>query len=147
MPGIFIPVLHTCTYTLPLSLKLSHPFLHGQGVAQLCSLLRYTTSLTTLRVDVAAPEGAEAIARDLPANRSLMHITLGGPVPDGLLTTMSEILANNTVRRINGSPGGHKATLILWERLHCAGENSMAPCADAILTLCSHYIQFKTHPT
>ncbi|EFJ50944.1 hypothetical protein VOLCADRAFT_116670 [Volvox carteri f. nagariensis] len=76
-----------------------------EGVAQLCSLLRYTTSLNTLRVDVASVEGAEAIARDLPANRSLMHITLGGPVPDGLLNAMSEILAANTVRRINGSPG------------------------------------------
>lgn len=76
-----------------------------QGVTHLCALLRYTTSLNTLRVDVASAEGAEAIARDLPANRSLMHITLGGPVPDGLLAAMSEILAANTVRRMHASPG------------------------------------------
>lgn len=76
-----------------------------QGVTQLCSLLRYTTSLTTLRVDVASREGAEMIARDLPHNRSLMHITLGGPVPEALLAQMSETLAANTVRQLTGSPG------------------------------------------
>ncbi|GLC43095.1 hypothetical protein PLESTB_000863700 [Pleodorina starrii] len=88
--------------------------LGAEGVAQLCSLLRYTTSLNTLRVDVASAEGAEAIARDLPSNRSLMHITLGGPVPDGLLNAMSEILAANTVRRINGSPAASSPLIHAW---------------------------------
>ncbi|GIL46879.1 hypothetical protein Vafri_3747 [Volvox africanus] len=85
-----------------------------EGINQLCSLLRYTTSLNTLRVDVASAEGAEAISRDLPANRSLMHITLGGPVPEGLLTAMSEILAANTVRRINGSPVASSPLIHAW---------------------------------
>ncbi|GFR43889.1 hypothetical protein Agub_g5018 [Astrephomene gubernaculifera] len=84
--------------------------LSAEGVAHLCTLLRNTTSLNTLRVDVASTEGAEAIARDLPSNRSLMHITLGGPVPDGLLTAMSEILANNTVRRLNSTSGSPQVT-------------------------------------
>ncbi|KAG2498998.1 hypothetical protein HYH03_003184 [Edaphochlamys debaryana] len=88
--------------------------LAAEGVAQLCALLRYTTSLNTLRVDVASPEGAEAITRDLPANRSLMHITLGGPVPDGLLAAMSEILAANTVRRINGTPAANSPHIHAW---------------------------------
>lgn len=74
-------------------------------MAALCSLLRYTTSLATLRCDVATREGAELIARDLPHNTSLMHITLGGPVPDSLLAQMSETLAANTVRQLTGSPG------------------------------------------
>lgn len=46
-----------------------------QGVAQLCQMLRYTATLNTLRVDVANREGAEAIARELPNNRSLMHVS------------------------------------------------------------------------
>lgn len=77
-----------------------------QGVAHLCALLRYTNTLNTLRVDVSSTEGAEAIARDLPNNRSLVHITLGGPVPDGLLAAMSETLAANTVRKLSPPPGG-----------------------------------------
>ncbi|KAG2453565.1 hypothetical protein HYH02_001784 [Chlamydomonas schloesseri] len=88
--------------------------LAAEGVMQLCALLRYTTSLNTLRVDVATAEGAEAIARDLPANRSLMHITLGGPVPDGLLAAMSEILAANTVRRMHASPATSSPHIHAW---------------------------------
>ncbi|KXZ53105.1 hypothetical protein GPECTOR_8g95 [Gonium pectorale] len=85
-----------------------------EGIGNLCQLLRYTTSLTTLRVDVASADGAEAIARDLPSNRSLMHITLGGPVPDGLLAAMSETLAANTVRRMNGSPAARSPHIHAW---------------------------------
>ncbi len=48
-------------------------------------MLRYTATLNTLRVDVSSKEGAEAIARELPNNRSLMHLTIGGPVPEALL--------------------------------------------------------------
>ncbi|KAG2439244.1 hypothetical protein HXX76_004605 [Chlamydomonas incerta] len=88
--------------------------LAAEGVTQLCALLRYTTSLNTLRVDVATAEGAEAIARDLPANRSLMHITLGGPVPDGLLAAMSETLAANTVRRMHASPANSSPHIHAW---------------------------------
>ena len=67
-------------------------------MANLCQMLRYTATLNTLRVDVAAREGAEIVARELPNNRSLMHMTIGGPVPEQLLAKMSEILAVNTMR-------------------------------------------------
>lgn len=76
-------------------------------MAQLCQMLRYTASVSTLRFDVLSREGAEAIARELPNNHSLMHITMGGPVPEGILIQMSEILASNTVRHLSSaSPGG-----------------------------------------
>jgi hypothetical protein len=48
-------------------------------------MLRYTATLNTLRVDVASGECAETVARELPNNRSLMHFTLGGPVPDQVI--------------------------------------------------------------
>jgi hypothetical protein len=34
-----------------------------------------------------------------------MHLTMGGPVPETLLAQMSEILAANTMRKTNTSPG------------------------------------------
>lgn len=68
-------------------------------------MLRYTASLNTLRIDVAGRDGAEAIARELPSNRSLMHLTMGGPVPEPLLAKINEILAANTMRRSHESPG------------------------------------------
>ena len=86
---------------------LTHPhWLAGcQGVKQLCQMLRSSGMLSTLRVDVASREGAEAIARELPGNRSLTHLTLGGPVPEPLLAKMSEILAANTMSRNSDLPG------------------------------------------
>lgn len=84
--------------------------LGAEGVNQLCQMLRYTATLNTLRVDVATREGGEAIARELPNNRSLMHLTIGGPVPESLLSQMSEILATNTMRNQNVSPGELEAT-------------------------------------
>ena len=53
-----------------------------QGVAHLCQMLRYSATLNTLRVDVASRDCAEIVARELPNNRSLMHLTMGGPVPE-----------------------------------------------------------------
>ena len=58
------------------------PFRPPQGVAHLCQMLRYTATLNTLRVDVASRDCAETVARELPNNRSLMHLTIGGPVPE-----------------------------------------------------------------
>ncbi len=49
------PHMHHCMRPPPL-----------QAVAQLCTMLRYTACLNTLRVDVAGRDGAEAIARELP---------------------------------------------------------------------------------
>ena len=68
-------------------------------------MLRYTATLNTLRVDVGSREAAELVAKELPNNRSLMHLTLGGPVPEPLLALMSEILAANTMRAVSVSPG------------------------------------------
>lgn len=83
----------------------------SQGVANLCQMLRYTATLNTLRIDVAAREGAEIVARELPNNRSLMHLTIGGPVPEQLLAKMSECLAANTMRAASMSPG----EVLSWE--------------------------------
>lgn len=99
-----------------------------QGVAHLCQLLRYTAVLNTLRVDVAAREGAEIVARELPNNRSLMHLTLGGPVPEQLLAQMSEILAANTMNAASMSPGRFQSS---WSRgcryLGCQFKSDWAP--------------------
>ncbi len=67
-----------------------------QGVVQLCQMLRYTATLNTLRVDVSSREGAEAIARELPNNRSLMHLTIGGPVPEALLAQVCTLACKHT---------------------------------------------------
>ncbi|GAX84010.1 hypothetical protein CEUSTIGMA_g11435.t1 [Chlamydomonas eustigma] len=85
-----------------------------EGVTQLCQMLRYTATLNTLRVDVASRECAEMVARELPNNRSLMHLTLGGPVPEQLLAMMSEILAANTMRAVSVSPARTSPHIHAW---------------------------------
>jgi len=65
-------------HTLPQLLDLRGVALGAEGVAALCHMLRNTAVLRTLRVDVAGRDGAELIARELPSNRSLLQLTMGG---------------------------------------------------------------------
>jgi hypothetical protein len=87
--------------------------------------MRYTTSINTLLVEVASRDGAEAIARELPNNRSLTHLTLGGPVPQELMAQMNATLAANTMRSVASSPG------------------VPFPTAVALACICIIYIYFK----
>eukprot|EP00955_Chlamydomonas_euryale_P098112 365124-Chlamydomonas_euryale.AAC.1 len=46
--------------------------------------------------------------------RSLMHLTIGGPVPEALLAKMSEILAVNTMRAASVSPARQSPHIHAW---------------------------------
>jgi hypothetical protein len=69
-------------------------------------MMRHTKTLHTLRVDMAAREGAEILANELPNNRSLLHLTVGGPVDPQLLSRMSDTLLANTMRQSSAPPPG-----------------------------------------
>ena len=85
-----------------------------EGTAALCQMLRYSASLSKLRVDVTSRDCAEIVSRELPNNRSLMHLTLGGPVPDHLKASMSQVLAANTMRAVNASPVRSSPHIHAW---------------------------------
>lgn len=81
----------------------------------LATLLATSSSLHTLCMDVANGAQAERIARELlPKSSSLLHLTLGGPVPDAVLSSMSATLAANNKRRAErdafAGGGGSAAT-------------------------------------
>ncbi|KAL6765633.1 hypothetical protein V8C86DRAFT_2455938 [Haematococcus lacustris] len=88
--------------------------LSTEGVSQLCQMLRYTATLQSLFVDVESVEGAEAIARELPNNRSLTHLKIGGPVPEQLTAQMNQTLAANTMRVPGTSPARSSPHIHAW---------------------------------
>ncbi|GFH10230.1 uncharacterized protein HaLaN_05506 [Haematococcus lacustris] len=97
------------------SLPLNSLELEGNlGVSQLCQMLRYTATLQSLFVDVESVEGAEAIARELPNNRSLTHLKIGGPVPEQLTAQMNQTLAANTMRVPGTSPARSSPHIHAW---------------------------------
>lgn len=56
--------------------------------------------MTTLRLDVLAKEAAESIAQTLPKNNSLLHLMMGGPVPEHVLSFVAASLSANTLGRL-----------------------------------------------
>uniref|UniRef100_A0A383WJV6 EF-hand domain-containing protein n=2 Tax=Tetradesmus obliquus TaxID=3088 RepID=A0A383WJV6_TETOB len=56
--------------------------IRGAGVDALCQLLASSAPLITMRLDVATKEAAETVAHALPRNSSLLHLMMGGPVPE-----------------------------------------------------------------
>eukprot|EP00798_Chlamydomonas_sp_ICE-L_P031870 gene31870-7078_t len=104
----------------------------ADGVAQLCQMLRYSATLRTLKIDVVAKEGADVIANELPFNRSLMHLTLGGPVPESLLKHMSNTLAANAVRSEATGPGSATSPHIhAWIEDANGGSKATSPLGKA----------------
>lgn len=77
-----------------------------QGVNALSSLLRTNTTLTALRADVATRNGAEVVADALvSANRTLTHLTLGGPISQGLMDVIAAQLNDNAALTEEQTPG------------------------------------------
>ena len=81
-----------------------------QAVVALCKLLSSSSSLVTLRLDVATKEAAEAVAQALSGNTTLLHLMMGGPVPEHVLSFIGATVSSNTVSRLTAgkdeeSPG------------------------------------------
>lgn len=74
-----------------------------QAIDELCHLLAAGTPLVTLRADVSSKEAAEQVARALTANSSIMHLMLGGPVPEHVLSFIGATLSSNTLCRYDNS--------------------------------------------
>jgi hypothetical protein len=72
-----------------------------QALDAVCRLLASpTTPLLTLRFDVASREGAEAVAQALPHNARLLHLMLGGPVPEHVLSFIAARVSANTLSHL-----------------------------------------------
>jgi hypothetical protein len=81
------------------------------GVDALCQLLASSAPLVTLRLDVATKEAAETVAQALPRNSSLLHLMMGGPVPEHVLSFVAASLSSNTLSKLQqqqqqGTGGG-----------------------------------------
>ncbi|KAF6262551.1 hypothetical protein COO60DRAFT_614938 [Scenedesmus sp. NREL 46B-D3] len=70
------------------------------GVDALCQLLASSAPLTTMRLDVASKEAAETVAQALARNSSLLHLMMGGPVPEHVLSFVAASLSSNTVAQL-----------------------------------------------
>lgn len=66
----------------------------------MCQLLASSAPLVTVRLDVATKEAAEAVAQALPRNSSLLHLMMGGPVPEHVLSFVAASLSSNTVNKL-----------------------------------------------
>lgn len=77
----------------------------------MCRLLASSAPLITIRLDVATKEAAEAIAQALSKNRSLLHLMMGGPVPEHVLSFIAASLSSNTLNKLQrqGSVPGHSS--------------------------------------
>jgi hypothetical protein len=53
-----------------------------------------------LRLDVATKEAAEAVAQALSGNTTLLHLMMGGPVPEHVLSFIGATLSSNTLSRL-----------------------------------------------
>lgn len=71
-----------------------------QAVHSVCQLLSSPAPLVTLRLDVATKEAAELIAQALPNNSSLLHLMMGGPVPEHVLSFIAASLSSNTLSKL-----------------------------------------------
>jgi hypothetical protein len=74
-----------------------------QAVAALCQLLRSGCPLVTLRLDVASREAAETIAQALPDKPTLMHLMMGGNVPEHVLSFIAAALSANTMNKVQAA--------------------------------------------
>jgi hypothetical protein len=70
------------------------------GVDALCQLLASSAPLVTMRLDVATKEAAETVAQALPRNSSLLHLIMGGPVPEHVLSFVAASLSSNTLSKL-----------------------------------------------
>lgn len=87
--------------------------IRGAGVDALCQLLASSAPLITMRLDVATKEAAETVAHALPRNSSLLHLMMGGPVPEHVLSFVAASLSSNTLSKLQQqqqASGGGSAT-------------------------------------
>lgn len=88
--------------------------IRGAGVDALCQLLASSAPLITMRLDVATKEAAETVAHALPRNSSLLHLMMGGPVPEHVLSFVAASLSSNTLSKLQqhqqASGGGSAAS-------------------------------------
>mmetsp|Transcript_3881 Transcript_3881/g.6828 ORF Transcript_3881/g.6828 Transcript_3881/m.6828 type:complete len:588 (-) Transcript_3881:222-1985(-) len=67
-------------------------------VSHASALLKQTNSLHALMLEVSSREAAESLARESRGFRNHIQLTVGGPIPLGLLSQMGEVIGASTVR-------------------------------------------------
>eukprot|EP00877_Chromochloris_zofingiensis_P001130 jgi/Chrzof1/11017/Cz05g20160.t1 len=105
--------------------------LEQQAIDELCHLLAAGTPLVTLRADVSSKEAAEQVARALTANSSIMHLMLGGPVPEHVLSFIGATLSSNTLCRMSQDSSSHRAA--------CGSDMSTPHCWPAATRSASNH--------
>lgn len=83
------------------------------GVDAVCALIASSAALVTMRLDVATKEAAEAVAQALQRSSSLLHLMMGGPVPEHVLSFVAASLSSNTLSKLQqqqvSSPAANSA--------------------------------------